>query len=807
MKLAILVVLICCWYNSAWAQLTVRGQIVIPHSQPAIAISVSLLRVDDSAKLRSTISTNDGSYYFNNVGRGNYQVVASAIEFETTVSHIFSLHDSGIVVPDLQMVASASQLQTVTITGKKPLLEQHVDKLVLNVQNSPLAAGTTAAEVLRRLPGVRVMNDRVVMTGKNRLVITIDGRLSQYQDMNALLRAIPAANIDRVELMSNPSAKFDAEGDAVINIVLKRKILVGTNGTIGFASGVSAYRLQDVGLGTRFYQRYNPSIAINHQSGRISLFANYNFLYRTQFEVNNINRYKEDSFYDQHNYNPLNIGTHTYQAGVDYKIDSTNSIGLQVSGYQRNGYGHYANVSEQSNISNGHLIDHFDSKNQQRNHNNNLSVNLNWRHLFSRKGRSLAMDADAARFYLQNTNTIDVYPFRDRRIHNFQRVLNPVKFATLKIDYVQPISVAVRLEAGLKTSFATIDNNLSFMRNGFNDATHSNRFEYNENINAAYANYYTSYHKWDVQAGLRAEQTIANGTSKGNKVLHRNYVQAFPSILLTRRIDSVWAITGQYGRRIGRPGYQQQNPFEVYLDPLTYTRGNPLLRPQVTNSLKLSLTYTGLPVLVVSYDQTNDVIVEYAPQQKTVPDANGTPRLVSFSVAHNLASARNLSTQLNFPLKAGKVLDGYGGVIATLQSYSAFYSGAYFKASKWNYTIFAQADLKFGNNWLGQVSAYYATPSQYEFIRAGKNSSVDVGIARKMLKNKARLSLNISDAFFCDKTLGTIKYQDIDLRLKQYSDTRNIILSFTYNFGSQHLKAIESHASGAEEETKRVKTD
>lgn len=806
MKPALLLLLFFCTCSSAWAQPAITGRITDSKKQPVVAATVSLIKAADSLTTKTALSTQDGSFRFEQMSSGDYRILASATGYKSTLSAPVTVQRNSFIQTDLELQPNAGQLQGVVVTGHKQSLEQHADKLVLNVQNSPLAAGATAAEILRRIPGLRVLNDRIVMTGKNKLSIMIDGRLSQYQDMNTLLRAIPATNIDRIELMSNPGARFDAEGDAVINIILKRKRMVGTSGTFGYATGTSAYNLREVAQGTKLYQRYNPSVSINHQSGNFSIFANYNFLYRTQFEVNKINRYKEDSSYNQQNYNPLNIATHTYQLGMDYKIDSLNTISLQVSGLNRSARGDYKNASAQSSISTGSKLDTFNSRNHQYGHNNSIAINLNWRHLFA-PGKTLSVDADAAHYGLHNTNTIDIHPFRNNKIHHFQSVQNPIKFATVKGDFVSPLGKTSRLEAGLKTSFAGIDNNLAFQQNGQSDPTHTNRFLYRENINAAYASYLTSKGKWDVQAGLRGEQTMADASSRGRSVLHRNYVQAFPSMLLTRHLDSTWGLTAQYSRRIGRPGYQQQNPFEVYLDPLTYTRGNPLLRPQIINSTKLTLTYTGLPALTLSYDETSDVIVEYAPQQKMVKDANGTARLVSFSVADNLARSKNFSAQLNFPLKLSTIADGYGGVITTLQQYHALYQGATFRATKWSYVFFAQADLKFSEKWVGQFSAYYATPSQYEFIQAGKNSSVDAGIARKMMNGKARLSLTVSDLFFGDKTLGKIKYQDIDLHLKQYSDTRNIILAFTYHFGSQHIKATEAHTTGAEEENKRVKTE
>lgn len=804
MKLFLFFLISTGWCSVVLAQ-SIAGRVIDDKQQPVTAATVTLIDAQN-AVAQSAQTDAAGRYQFTHIATGLYRVSASAIGFKQAMSETARYDLKDITLSDLQLWTDLKQLGDVIVRGRKPFLEQRADKMIVNVQGSVLAAGQTAADVLRRVPGMRVLNDRVTLTGKNKLVIMVDGRLSQYQDMNALLRATPANTIDRIEVITNPSAVYDAEGDAIINIILKHRQGAGTNATLGFATGADPYILKEVGQGSKVFQRYNPSISINHRQGKFNVFGNYNYLYRTQFEVNLITRMHDNSFYDQRNYNPSAYGTHTYQAGADYRVDSLNTFGVVINGFNRNGDGHYQNASTQTSLTNGHVLDAFTSRNQQVNVNDNLAVNLNWRHQFAANGQTLAVDADAARYLHKNVSHILVYPQTGDVLHTFQSINNPIHFATLKADYVQPLSKFFRFETGFKTSSAKIDNNLLFEQNEVRDAGKTNRFIYRENINAAYGNIYSALGKWDLQAGLRAEQTVSDGTSNGQKILQRNFIKLFPDVLLTRKLDSVLAITGQFSKRIGRPSYQQQNPFEVYLDPLTYTKGNPLLRPQISQSAKLSLTYTGLPVLSVAYDRIHNVIVDYAPQQKTVVDANGAAHLVSFSVADNLAEAQNLSFQLNFPIKAGKIIDGYGGIITALQQYSAFYNNGYFEARRWGHVFFAQTDIRMSNTWSGQFSAYYATPSQYEFIKAGRNSSVDAGVAKKIINNRAKISLSVTDLFFGDRTLGRINYQDIDLRLKQYSNTRNIILAFTYNFGSQQIKAATIRNSGAEDEAKRVKT-
>lgn len=786
------------------AQNIIRGKVLNENKQPADYVDVSLLRTSDSLFVRSTHTDQTGKYEFGHVASGCYRVVISSLGYQKKISDVFVVQGTGLTLSDLRIFPKKNLLKDVVVIGKTPFLEQRADKLVVNV-NGALSTGVTAEQILRRVPGIKVLNDKVTMTGKNKVVIMIDGRSTTYQDVNAALRSIPGGNISRIEVISNPSASFDAEGDAIINIILKRNRAAGTNGTIGLAAGGSYEDLYNVDRPRQYYSRYNPSVSINHQEGRMNVFGNYNYMYRSQFEVNLINRYHDGSYYDQRNYNPSQYQTHTYQLGGDFNIDSLNTIGALINGFNRRGRGEFANNSVEKRLVNGDVEDEFNSKNDLENKNNNFAVNLNWRKNYRIPGKRFSADFDLVRYKLESANDIMVSPALGPVINNFQQINNPVNFETVKADFMEPITQKMKLESGAKFSFSKIGNNLFFAENGLMDKHRSSTFNYRENINAVYTNLYYNWHAFDLQAGIRAEQTIANGYSYAADLIDRNYLQLFPSLLISLHLDTAMAITGQYNRRIGRPSYQQQNPFEVYLDPLTYTQGNPLLKPQITNTVKLSLTYTGLPVLAFSYDKTRDIIVDYAPQQKTIIDANGVTRLVSFSVADNLAAGDNFTGQLNFPLKTGSWFDGYGGIITSYQRYQAFYLGTYFEGCKWNFTFFAQGDVKFSSTWSGQISAYYATPSQYEFIKAGKNSSIDGGVSKKLMNNRLKLILSFSDIFWGDRTTGTVNYQDINLKIKQYNDTRNVILALTYSFGGKFAKKSEEHHSGAEEENKRVK--
>lgn len=785
---------------------TVSGRLAAADTKPVAFATVLLTTSPDSTLVQATLSDTAGTFHFERIAAGTYRIVVSGVGYRKTQTAPFQLTGTNLTLPPLLVPTDVQQLAEVTVAGRKSFLEQQPDRLIVNVGASPIAAGATAMEVLRKVPGVQVRNDRVSIIGKNSVAIFIDGKPSPYTDMNAIVREIPSSSIDRIEVITNPSAKYDAAGGAVINLILKRgSRMQGTNGSLALMLGGGLYDQSDVGKGQRFYPRYSPSLTLNHRSGRWNLYGSYSYLWRSAIEVNFIERFAGTTFYQQQNYNPAPYGLHSYRAGVDYELNANNTLGLLLTGFRRAGEGEFENQTQWTNQTDGQLIDGFTSRNRQRIDRTNQTLNLNWKHRFDTTGRELNLDVDIARYDLLNRSDFVVTPRTGQPRTNGQGVLQPVDFRTVKLDYTHPLSRETKLELGGKVSMARIDNDLTFDVNGVRDGQNSNRFLYDETINAAYATLSTKRGRWDGQAGLRAEQTIATGRLANELVLDRNYWQPFPSLFLTRHLDSSLAIVAQYSRRIDRPSFQLQNPFRIYIDPLTYSRGNPLLRPQLTNAYKLALTYDNQPLLAFSYEQTSDVLVELAPQQERQTDAAGNETLVTYTVAQNLAEARTFSAQLNFPIQIGKWLDGFGGAMLVNQAYRATYLGQVFDRNRWAGLFYTEISAKLSGATSLQLSGYYATPALFEFALTRRNSSVDLALEHRFWSKQGKLTLAVSDIFYLDKTIGTIQYGDINFSLNQRNDTRTARITFSYSFGSQLIRSARKRSIGSESESSRLK--
>lgn len=777
------------------AQSSITGKVIDDKQKPLQSASVLLMQPKDSVLITAVFTDNNGSFRFNSVSNGKYIISVSMVGYKRTYINTTVNANTELNITKLQ--SNGGTLAEVTVTSTKPFLEQRADKLVVNVENSATAAGSSALEVLQKVPGIIVMNDKITMPGKGTPMILIDGRATLYTDMNQVLRDISSANIEKIEVISNPGARYDASGGAVINIVLKRNANLGTNATLVLNTGQGIYNRKNDGVDQNFY-RFNPAFSINNRKGKWNVYGGYSFFRRNQFEISEFTRNIGTNRFVQINYNPNDVSSHNYRAGVDFYANKKNTFGILVRGFNRSGGSNTTNTTLQQQASTSNLLSSFQTFNNTATSRNNIAANINWKHQFDTTGHDLNIDLDFSRFNIRNNSDILNSLSSGVKYTNNQFVDNPVRYGVFKADYIKPFSDKLKLEAGIKSSYATIDNYLLFYQRNILDASRSTNFIYKENINAAYASIQHKIKDWEITAGLRTEQTVARGDNSGVRALDRSYWQLFPSAFIGRKLNSKMNMNLQYSRRVERPSYQQQNPFVMFLDSLTYTQGNPLLRPQVTDSWKIGLTYENQPVIAVSINKTKDVIFENAPKQ------NGN---LTFTTPENLAAYNNVTIELNLPIPLGKKFNGFIHNEAVYNHYKADYLGGTYNQSRWHYMLFSQLAYKPTPSWNIEMSGFFMTKFLEEFITIKPMGAFNFGISKTFMEKKARIAINFSDVFYNQRTRGEIIYQDINLNFLQRAESRNIRLSLSYSFGNQKLKAARSRSTGSDAEANRVKTN
>ncbi len=781
---------------STWAhaQKTIVGKILDEKQKPLKGITVLLLWQKDSSLQKSSITNGEGIFSVMINDDKQYLLQLSGVGLQTKYIVLKDQKELG----DIILKQQVNEIAGVTVVASKPFLEQRADKLVVNVENSATAAGATALEILQKVPGVIVSNEKISLAGRNNVGILIDGKSTQYTDINQVLASMGASNIEKIEVMVNPGARYDAQGGSLINIILKKNANLGTNGTIGLAVSQGIYEKGQYGVDRNYY-RVIPSMSINHRKGKWNVYGSGNFFHRNFFDYSEFDRAISPFKFSQTNYSPANRNTINYRAGVDFYANKKNTFGFLIRGFDFQGITETVNNTKQNNANSGALISTFRTDIYNDSRRNNRAANINWKHIFDTSEHFLNIDADYAQFDITNRGDITNTLANGNSYINNQDINNPVKFLVLKADYGKPIGKTRLLEAGSKFSFATIDNYLVFIGNGVYDSKRSTNFRYRENINAAYINLKQQLgEKWELITGLRTEQTVAKGTNSGAEVLNRDYWQLFPSVFLTRKLNKHFATGIQYVRRVNRPGYQQQNPFIEFLDSLTYTQGNPLLRPETSDQYKFSLNYDNQPFFAISYNKTNDVIFDNAPRQQ------GN---LTFTTPENLAKFENLVFELNFPINIGKKISGFGGNQFIWNHYATEYLGTNYDRQKWNWQAYWQVAYKPRTDWNIEVSGFYTTNFLNEFITIRELGNLNMAVQKSFMEKKLRVTLNINDMFFTQRSDGSLQYQNIDVAFRQRNESRNIRLAISYSFGNQQLKAARNRSTGSDAESSRVKTN
>ena len=786
----------------ATAQITIQGKIVDEKQQALPFASVALITAKDSQLIKGALTDENGVYAIPSVAAGFYRILSSSVGFEKTYSETFTIkEDSKNATVDMTLRVASKMLNEAVVTASRPLFEQKADRLIVNVANSAIAAGGTALEILTKVPGVIIIQDKVTLGGNKNVQVWIDGKPSQYTDVNEALRNMPGDQIDRIELISQPGSQFDASGGPILNIILKRNAELGLTGTASMTLGGFKVNQSDVNAGNRSYYRLNPSLSMNYRSGILNLFGNLAYNQGDYFTIIKTTRYINNEVFKGFNFDETDYTYRNLRIGADIYATKKTTLGVILRGWGRTGNGDATSTTDVFTPDLATKTNSFITDNITDSRRSGYSSNFNFKHdIDAKTGHSFNFDVDYNRFNTNSTNDLTIYKNEVNSLRSIsqQSIVQPVDIWVGKADYVRPIDSTFKVETGWKSSFATINNDLKFYRAQELSTKESNDFLYKENINAGYVNLSKKIGKIDLNGGLRAEQTVVTGTSMNARVLDRNYLQWFPSASAMYHVNEHIGIQAGYSRRVNRPGFQQQNPFTYFIDSLTYTRGNPNLLPEIANAGKLAVVYDGQPFISIERSVTNDVIIENAPQ------VEGTK---TFTTAQNLANFSNWTFQVNFPIKLGKWLDGFGGNQAIYNAYNADYQGFKYKADRWHWLAYWGITAKLPKDIKVEINGFYMTKFLNEFLTIGSMGGLNIGASKTFWDKRGRLSLNFSDVLYSQNTDAVIDIQGIRVDFFQRQYSRNARMTFSYQFGNTKVKSARNRGSASESETSRIKVE
>ncbi len=794
-----LVLLLFSFLGLSHAYGQISGQLQNEKKEPVVGATIMVMNYADSSFVKGAVSNEKGIFQVDQLADGRYVLTFSALSYDQkSIGPIeFSAQVPAINIGVITLETESVFLEEVTVTSKPPFLEQKVDRLIVNVESSIVASGSTALEVLQKVPGIIVINDEIKMNGRNGVVIYVDGRPSMYTDMALFLKDMPSNNISKIEVITNPGAKFDAAGsNGIINIILKKNANLGTNGNYSLGTGYGRYEKGNLGL------------SINHRNAKTNLFGNIGGNYRHSFENNIITRLVEEVRFDQNGSRPWRSWNGNFRTGLDVFLNPKHTIGFLVSGSQ--GVSSSAQntlTSVFKNTEQPYL--QFTTINQANRHWGNLNTNFNYKLAIDTSGQELSFDLEYAQYQIgavgNQYSTAQLGQLSDLAavpLRNQQPTATRI-FAA-RLDYVKNFGKETTLELGGKLSQAYIDSDLQFEQktdgNWVADLRRSNHFLYQEHIQAAYANWKHQFPFFDFQIGLRAERTALTGISQTNnkQVNKREYVNLFPSVFLSRKLVSELVAHLSYSRRIDRPSYQDLNPFVFYLDPYTFKRGNVFLQPQYTDSYKFRLTFANQPFFSLGYNLIHNPI-SFVTEQNDSTQA-------TFAYNTNLQLRRNVDISIYFPIKMGKKVSGVGGVNAFYNEFQSVFLNRPYNAKRWSANYFLQLSATLPHNLSLEAMGWFQMPGLDGLMRHQSLCGGSLGLQKSFQDGKTKLKFVWSDPLYKYFT-GITRFANVDLKVNNQWETSIIRLNLTHSFGNATLKEVRKRNTSTEEERRRVKAE
>ncbi len=764
---------------------SVLGTVLSEAGKPISSATISLLSAKDSAWLRSEVTGADGRYTLS-YEAGNYllQAIAEGKAQETKSCLLQKEITANI---SFSLLPKSSALEGITVTTKKPFIEAKPGMMVVNIEGSAVSAGNNALDLLKRSPGVQVSGDcDITLRGKNGVEVYVDGRPSRLSgaQLTTYLQAMTAEEIAQLELITQPSSKYDAAGTAgIINIRTRSVRKRGTN--VALSSSITQ-ATQSQG---------NGSARITYKSGKLTLYASEYFNY-----VDNHNSLRVDRrFYDAAGALTGNSLTeqdvrfhsrfHRIKAGGEYAISKSTTIGIRAQvplGAPEVDYRNFTTINDLPNATSSYTLGTRSMSNRWY----EREIGLLARHRF-KDDAELTFDG----YYVDNSSGDAGLFFNTPTTANGQAIAASdvwglhfpvaIRVISAQSDYSRALGKKTKLEAGVKYRSVSIDNIADYTIPGASgvlvaDTTRSTRYLYNEAVPAAYANITRTVNdKLEVQAGLRAELTVSEGSvAKTGDAFKRDYLSLFPTLYASYKADSLNTFTMSYGRRLDRPDYYQLNPSRDYVDKYSYRVGNPRLQPQFTNNVEIGYSWKGQLTATLSLTQTTSVISDFFVQDDKTKTA--------FETHDNIAGFRQGGLSLNYSnsVRKGWTLNLYGDFY--LNRYSGNYYGVDYVQPGSSFSFNANNQFELGHKWSGELTCWYNGPSHSTvFTKSLPMGSADAAVSKKLLSDSLVIKLAVNDIFGTQVYRGENRFANFDTDVRSTWDARRAVLSLNYNFGSK----------------------
>lgn len=791
-------------YSSFAQNLSFSGKITDNNKNGIPFATIILKTAIDSTMVKADITTEDGSFTFERLEPGQYFAEADYLGMTDYSSGIIELNTS-MVWPDIILQEDVRQLNEVVVTTTRSLVEVKADRTVFNVQGTINSAGENGLDLLRKAPGVLVdNNNNISVLGRAGVLIYVDGKRIPLagDDLTQYLENLSSEQIDKIDIITNPGSKYEAQGNAgIIDIRLKKDKNNGANASLSGSYGHGQRGRGNINANGNFRNKtFNAFGGIGYNGG-----ANWNEM---MFDT-----YQNGLFLDESNKSVNEFSGYNGRYGTDFFIGKKHTVGFLVGGQSSLGQRLSNNktfISQETRTSEVDSV--LTAPNTADTRRKQATFNLNY--TFESGKNRLNIDADYGTF----NNDADhfqpnyYYDAQQNNIisQNITAYTTPVEIdiATAKVDFETEISGG-RFALGSKFSQVATDNTFLFynIRDGIEiqNNRRSNQFNYDENVWAGYINYSKSLtKKWNASAGLRIENTNATGDliafipELEEEPVDFNYTHFFPSAGLTYQYKPEHVFSLNYGRRINRPDYNVLNPFREQLSELSYSRGNKFLQPEIVNNVELGYTLAYRFSFKLAYSHTSNQITRLIGPDDEDPRAG-------FISWDNLATQRLYSLNTSLPFDITKWWNAYMNFgVSHTDNQADYGDGRVVDVQAWAYNIYQQHTFDLGHKWKGEISGWYSGPGVWGGVFLYDPSySLNIGIQRKFFNNKMNVRLSASDVTFQSGWSGVARFNgQVGFGAGNW-DSRRGTVSISYDLGNSQVKSRKRKTS-IEDESKRV---
>jgi len=785
----------------------IKGSLQDEKQEAVLFANIALHNAADSTLAKVEVSDETGKFTFNNIPAGSYFLKASYVGLaDLNKTEITVIANETLDLGVLTFPTSAIELETATVKADRVMVEVKADRTVFNVDGTINSTGSDAIELLRKAPGVTVdNNENISVLGRAGVLVYVDGKRLPLSgdDLNAYMRNLPADQIDKIEIITNPGAKYEAEGNAgIIDIRLKRDKSLGANGSVRgtYSKG-------------RLHQG-NLNFSGNYRNSKMNTFATAGYGNTQRFHDLLFESQQNNLFLDEINNNQNNSENLNFRLGSDFFLNKKNTIGFLINGGQSAmenlGYNEIAiSPLDTRNVDSVLVADTKGLMNNDR-----ISYNVNYRYDDGQSNKSLNVDLDYGTFKNDNNRYIPNQYFNPGKTEMLSQVVNNVNTDT-KIDiYTGTLDYETNFAGGkfgIGTKYSRVISDNTFI---FSDEVagvlvqndqSSNIFNYDEAVIAGYVNYNRKLNdKWSMSAGLRSETTDATGTLEAfDEDLNEdpvllNYTSLFPNAGLSWQPNQMNAFNLNVGRRINRPDYNVLNPFNNRLSELSYERGNPRLNPEIVNNVELGYTLKYMYNFKIGYSKTTDQITRLIGPDPSDPRAG-------FISWDNLAEQTVISGNISAPLKLAKKWSTYLNLSASHINNQADYGeNGFVDVQAFTYNIYMQNTIELPLGIKGEISGYYNGPGVWGGVFEYESSwSLNFGLQRKFMQDKMNVRLSVNDVFYESGWDGFSQFNGLYSEGSGRFDSRRGAISISYDFGNQNVKS-RKRKTGIEDAAKRA---